>query len=113
LRRELGNRYPSEIFQKDRNIILQPGVIVLGMVILTAFALFLILRFVSICLPWQDIPSLGGLDMDLIYPRIVLLRDYNLVSLLFFGLSLVVMCLFFWSFISFYRGNLPTHRKQV
>ena len=107
LKKEMNHRYPSDIFQKDRNIILQPGLIVLGMVILTALALFLILRFVSICLPWQDIPSLGALDMDLMYPRIIRLRDYNLVSLLFFGLSLVVMCIFFVGFISFYRGKLP------
>jgi len=110
LRKEMDNRYPSEIFQKDRKIILQPVVIVPGMVILTALALFLILRFVSICLPWQDIPSLGGLDMDLIYPRLVRLRDYNMASMLLFGLSLVVMGIFFAGLISFYRGKLPAQR---
>jgi hypothetical protein len=107
LRMEMHHRYPSEILQKDRNIILQPVVIFLGMGILIALALFLILRFVSICLPWQDIPSLGGLDMDLMYPRIIRLRDYNLISLLFFGLSLVDMNIFFVCIISFFRGKPP------
>jgi len=110
LRKEIGHRYPSEILRKDRNIILQPGVIVLGMGILAVLALFLIQRFVSICLPWQDIPSLGGLDMDLIYPRLARLRNYNLVSLLLFCLSLVVMSIFLWGLILFYRGKLSAQR---
>ena len=91
LRKELNHSYPAEIFQKNRKIILKPALIVLGMGIFTALALFLFLRFVSICLPWQDIPSLSGLDRDLFYPRLVRLRDYNLASLLLFGLSLVFL----------------------
>jgi len=110
LKRKLGHHYPSEIFQKDRKIILRPGVIVLEIGILTVLSLFLILRFVSICLPWQDIPSPGGLDMDIMYPRLAQLHDYNLVSLMFFGFSLAVMCMFFLGLLSFYRGKPPVQR---
>ena len=88
---ELERRYPGQILSEDRKIILKPALYALGLVILPVLALFLFLRLASICLPWQDIPSLALINRDLFYPHLERLCDCELASSLLFFVSLAVL----------------------
>jgi hypothetical protein len=65
------------------------------LVLLPLLALFLILRTASVCLPWQDLPSLAGLKPELFYPRLQRLRGYELASRVNFILALFSLGAFF------------------
>jgi hypothetical protein len=91
LREELERRYIVRIFSEERKLILKPLLLGLGLAILPVLALFLFLRLASICLPWQDIPSLALISRELFYPRLERLRDYELASRLLFFVSLAVL----------------------
>jgi hypothetical protein len=46
-------------------------------------------RILSVCLPWQDLPSLGALDPRALYAGIALLRDCGTASGILFWVFLV------------------------
>ena len=91
LKEEHGRRYMGQILSKDRKIILKPVLYALGLVIFPVLALFLFLRLASICLPWQDIPSLALINRELFYPHLQRLCDYEFASRLVFFVSLAVL----------------------
>jgi len=91
LTEELERRYPAQIFNENRKIILKPLLFAIGLAIFPVLALFLLLRLASICLPWQDIPSLALISRDLFYPHLQRLRDYELASRIVFFISLAVL----------------------
>jgi hypothetical protein len=63
--------------------------------------LFLLLRTLSVCLPWQDLPSLGSLDPHAIYTGIALLRNCGTASGILFWVFLASFTVvFFWFIIS-------------
>jgi hypothetical protein len=53
--------------------------------------LFLLRRVVSICLPWQDLPSLGDIDRRIFYPKLALFEDCAAASGILFLLFLVFL----------------------
>jgi len=91
LKEELERRYPGQIFSEERKIILKPALFALGLAIFPILALFLFLRLASICLPWQDIPSLALINRDLFYPHLERLCDYEFASRVLFFISLAVL----------------------
>jgi hypothetical protein len=91
LKEEQGRRYMGQILSEDHKIILKPALYALGLVIFPVLALFLFLRLASICLPWQDIPSLALINRELFYPNLERLCDYELASRLLFFVSLAVL----------------------
>jgi len=91
LKEELERRYMGQIFSEERKIILKPVMLALGLTIFPVLALFFFLRLASICLPWQDIPSLALISRELFYPRLERLCDYELASRLLFFISLAVL----------------------
>jgi len=91
LREELEQRYMGQLLNENRRIILKPMLFALGLAIFPVLALFLFLRLASICLPWQDIPSLALLSKELFYPHLERLCDCELASRLLFFISLAVL----------------------
>jgi hypothetical protein len=91
LREELKRHYPEQIFGENRKIILKPVLYAIGLALFPVSSLFLFLRLASICLPWQDIPSLALLNRELFYPHLRQLCDYELASCLLFFISLAVL----------------------
>jgi len=91
LKEELGRRYIGQILSGDRKIILKPSLYALELAIFPILALFLFLRLASVCLPWQDIPSLAIIGRELFYPHLERLRDYEFASRLVFFVSLAVL----------------------
>ncbi|MDR2575920.1 MAG: ABC transporter permease [Treponema sp.] len=91
LKEELERRYMGQILKENRKTILKPLPFVLGLTIFPVMALFLFLRLASICLPWQDIPSLALISRELFYPHLERLCDYELASCLLFFVSLAIL----------------------
>jgi frataxin-like iron-binding protein CyaY len=97
-KQELSLHYPGEIFQKSRKSVLMLVLFFLGLLFFPVLALLLFLYLASVCLPWQDIPSLTSLNLDLFYPHLVRIRNFEFISRIFFVLSLFFLALFFLGF---------------
>jgi len=91
LKEELELRYPVQIIKESRKRILKPALYAMGLAVFPVLALFIFLRIASICLPWQDIPSLALLSRDLFYPHLKWLCDCEFASRLIFYISLAVV----------------------
>jgi hypothetical protein len=88
LRRELKKRYLPELFCSGG---LTPLKFLFSLPALPACAgaiIFLLLHILSICLPWQDLPSLGSLDPRVLYAGIALLRNCGTASGILFWVFL-------------------------
>jgi hypothetical protein len=92
---ELERRYMGQLLNENRKIILKPALFALGLAAFPVMALFHFLRLASICLPWQDIPSLAYINRELFYPHLGHLCDYEFASRLLFFISLAVLGLVF------------------
>jgi len=88
---KLGQCYPAQIINENRKVILKPALYAMGLAIFPVIALFLFLRIASICLPWQDIPSLALIKRELFYPHLERLYDYEFASRVVFFISLAVV----------------------
>jgi hypothetical protein len=91
LKEELELRYPVQIIKENSKTILKPALYAMGLAIFPVLALFLFLRLASICLPWQDIPSLALIKRELFNPHLERLCDYEFASRVFFFISLAVL----------------------
>jgi len=85
---ELERRYPVQLLKENRKAILKPALYAMGLVVFPVLVLFLFLRIASICLPWQDIPSLALIKRELFYPHLERLCDYEFASRVLFFVSL-------------------------
>ena len=94
LKAEREGHYMKEIFSKSPRLIARPALFSVGLLLLAAAALFLFLRTASICLPWQDIPSLAGLNPDLFYPHLLRLRNLEFASRILFAISAALLGVF-------------------
>jgi hypothetical protein len=95
LKKDLDQFYPAEILKKRQKAVARcilPG---FGLVFFPILAIFLLINLISIWLPWQDIPSLAGLNKALFYPYIGWLADLETISLYLFIISLAVWGMFF------------------
>jgi hypothetical protein len=93
---DLTRYYLREFLRKNPKSSLLLVFFTLSLFFFPILALFLFLHIASVCLPWQDIPSLaslylGSLNPDLLYPHLVRIRNLELISRGFFGLSLVFL----------------------
>ena len=105
---KLDRRYIGEIFSEDRKSVIKLALLALVILLLPAASLFLLLQIVSIILPWQDIPSLNGLNQELFFPHIFRLFYFELVSRVLFIFALVFLTAFFIT--SFLR---PIHSLRI
>jgi hypothetical protein len=109
LRKSLDRHYTVEIFLKHRKLLVKPVFFALALVMFPCFSLFLFLRLASICLLWQDVPSLAVLNRDLFYPHIIRLNHFELASRALFILALILLAVFFVCFnIYLIRRNQHT-----
>jgi len=97
LKKDLTRLYPGELLLKHGKSFYRAAFFVLGLVLFPTIALFLFLRLASVCLPWQDIPSLANLNREFFSLQISRIRTLELVSRLFFGFSLAFLAIFFYN----------------
>jgi uncharacterized metal-binding protein len=97
LKKDLDKFYPSEIFEKSPKALARLILLCLGLVISPILAILLLINLISLWLPWQDIPSLAGLNKDLFYPHLGRLTSLETFSFILFILSLAVWGMFFIS----------------
>jgi hypothetical protein len=95
LKTELGWHYLAEILKKRQKTIIKLCFLVLGMICVPVSAVFLLIKRVAVWLPWQDIPSLSGINRDSFYSRLDMLTSLETASLSLFILSLAVLVIFF------------------
>lgn len=95
LKEKLERFYPVEILKKHGKSLIKTVIAGLGMVILPVLAVILLIRLVSICLPWQDIPSLAVQNREIFYLQIDKIQKLNMISAGIFILSAAVTVLFF------------------
>ena len=92
--------YAHELFinygDKNKKLLLKNLFPALGIVILPVLALVFLINIAVICLPWQDITYIAGINAG--YFSIQLKKIYNLelVSRIFFILSIGIMSFFFF-----------------
>jgi len=91
LREGLEHNYIGQIIKENRKSILKPALYAMGLAFFPVLALFLFLRIASICLHWQDIPSLALIKRELFYPHPERLCNYEFASRVLFFVSLAVV----------------------
>ncbi|MCL2093462.1 MAG: ABC transporter permease [Treponema sp.] len=95
----LRHRYLGDLLAQQKKVFLRP-LVFLGLSLLApAGALFSFLTILSFTLPWQDLPSLSGLQPPLFYPSLDTLRRLLTWSSIFFWAALSSTALFFSALI--------------
>ena len=97
LKIDMARFYPGELLQKRGKSFDKMVLFVLGLVLSPTLALLLFLRLASVCLPWQDIPSLANLNSEFFPLRLPGIHTLELVSRFFFGFSLAFLVIFFYN----------------
>jgi hypothetical protein len=112
LRRELKKHYLTELFCSGGLSLFKFLFSLPALPACAGTILFLLLRILSICLPWQDLPSLGSLDPRALYSGIALLRNCGTASgVLFRAFLLFLAAVFvFYPAGSRMSGNIPPVR---
>ncbi|MDR0312377.1 MAG: ABC transporter permease [Treponema sp.] len=96
-KKDLEQLYLIEIIKNRKKAVARFIFIGLRLVLFPILAVFLLIKLVSMWLPWQDIPSLSGLNKDLFYPHISWLTGLETISLCLFIVSLVAWgCFYIW-----------------
>lgn len=112
LKMELDHDYLAEILKRRRKIVLKPIIMVFLLVLFPSLALYSLIRTASICLPWQDIPSLAGLSRDLFYPCILELKNYEFASVFVFIFTLILLAADFFMINSLLYNKFPKIKKK-
>ena len=97
MKRELNRFYLGELLQKRGKSFHKTVFYILGLALFPTLALLLFLRLASVCLPWQDIPSLANLNSGFFLPQLTRIRILELISRFFFGFSLAILAIFFYN----------------
>jgi hypothetical protein len=113
LRKDLVRLYPGELLQKRGKSFYKMAFFALGLVLSPTLALFLFLRLASICLPWQDIPSLANLNPEFFPLRLPGIHTLELVSRFFFGFSLAFLVIFFYNKWRGKKHGSANRKKQT
>ena len=106
LKNDLKELYPGEILKKRGKSLVGVILPALGLVLSPVITLVLLVKLASMCLPWQDITTPGGLDRSLFYPYLARLFNLDMISFLFFLLSATALCLFFPALNIFINNSL-------
>jgi hypothetical protein len=112
LRRELKKHYLPELLCSRGLILLKFFFSVLALPACTGAILFLLLRILSVCLPWQDLPSLGSLDPRALYTGIALLRNCGTASGILFRVFLASFAVIFVYFTITLVSPAHSAKKQ-
>jgi len=99
LKKDLGSFYIAEILKKMPGTVLRFILTTAGLIISPVLAIIFLIKLVSICLPWQDIPFIKILSQQPFYNQLAALQRLDLISLGIFILSLVITGVFFARFI--------------
>ena len=90
LKKELNNHYFAQVFKRNIKVILKPVWLGFPLLLSPILALTLLLRAVSVILPWQDIVSLKG-KREIFYPYVDTLYNFDAVSFFIFIFSLIFL----------------------
>ena len=94
LKTELNMFYLSEILKNYRKKLFKTGFLGFVLLVSPVLAVFLLIRLVSVCLPWQDIPSLYKTSREFFGFHLNQIRILDLFSLIFFIISLAIIAIF-------------------
>jgi hypothetical protein len=94
LKSELGHSYPAQIFQNNKRLIAASVLPALCMLVLSVFSLILFIKIISICLPWQNIPSISR-NYFTFYRHLEGIYILELVSRVLFILTIGILGFFF------------------
>jgi hypothetical protein len=95
LRGELDRSYFKEIFQNDKKLLVNNFLPALGLAVLSVLTLIIFINIISICLPWQDTPSISRNYLTLFYPYLERIYYLELISRIIFIPSIVILAAFF------------------
>ena len=95
IKKELDRFYMSEIIKTRKNPVIKAILWGLGLVLMPIAALFSFVNIVSICLHWQDIPSLFNINREFFQIQLDRITGLKFFSLGFFILSLILLVIFF------------------
>ena len=97
LRKDITHFYPDEIFKYRRKSLYKTFLSGLSLILVPVLSLFLILRIVSICLPWKDIVSLSALNRTFFSVYLDWVHRLEIVSFFLFLLFLFALVVVFVS----------------
>jgi hypothetical protein len=109
IKRDLTRLYSGELLQKRGKSVVRMVLYILGLVLFPTMALFLFLRLASVCLTWQDIPSLANLNRDFFSPQLSRIRSLEQVSRFFFGFSLAFLVIFSYNNVK----RIKTRKRRL
>ena len=90
LKTELNNHYIAQVFKLKKKILFKPVLPGFLFILSPILVLMMLLRAVSIILPWQDITSLKG-KREIFFPYIDILYNYETISFFMFIFSLILL----------------------
>ena len=95
IKSELAVSYPAEIMKKNRKLLFKSIITVLGVAVITVLILIIFIYIINICLSWKDIVSVGKLNISMFYNQLKRIYTLDMISLIVFIFSLVIMCAVF------------------
>jgi len=95
LKENLSRLYPGEILKKNMKAFHKASFFTMSLIAIPVLALFLFLHIASVCLPWQDIPSLANLNREFFFLQLSRIHGLEMISRFFFGFSLAFLAGFF------------------
>jgi len=95
LRSELDRSYSTEILKNNKKLIIVNILPVFGLAVLSILTVILFINAVSVCLPWQDIPSINRNYLTFFYPHLESVYTLELISRVIFIAAAVITAFFF------------------
>ena len=84
LKKEHDKSYITQIFKNNKKLIAVNVLPALGLVFLTVMTLIILINIASVCLPWQDIPSINRNHLAFFNPCLENIRNIEFVSRIIF-----------------------------
>jgi hypothetical protein len=113
LRRELRKRYLPELLCSGGLTLFKFLFPLLALPVCAGAGIFLLLRILSVCLLWQDLPSLDSLDPRALYAGIALLQDCGTTSGILFWVFLASFAAVFVFYVSRLRLFQKVKGKEI
>ncbi|MDR1837168.1 MAG: ABC transporter permease [Treponema sp.] len=110
LKNEFDHFYLREVFQNNKILIVKNVLPALGLALLSALTLILFVNITTICLPWQDIPSIGRFNQVFFYRYLEKIYFLELASRVLFILSIGIMGMFFFTFNLFINKTIKSRK---
>jgi hypothetical protein len=113
MKNDLTRLYVEDILKKNQKTVFRLGLLGLSTIVFPGLALFLFLRLASVCLPWQDIPSLADLNKNLFFVQLARISKLEMISRFFFGFAFAFLGAFFIGFNRFLIKLNPKNSKKA